>query len=180
MKLAKGFLFALTGLFVMITLLSLLIPSRVLTAKSVTINAPRQLITGALVDFQQWKQWHPVFANNSINTIISKPSRGINANIEWGGAGKKNKMTITEANAEGIKLVFTRPGENPVENSIILLPLKDSGSYQVEWKALTRLKWYPWEKFAGIFVSEVTGPGYQTALDSLKIYVENHKPNPGN
>lgn len=179
MNLAKGFLFALTGLFVMITLLSLLIPSKVITAKSVTINAPQQVIAGALVDFQQWKQWHPLFANDAINTVLSIPSRVVNANIEWGVAGKKNKITITEVFTGGIKFLFTRPGENPVENSIIILPLTGSGSYQVEWKALTRLKWYPWEKFAGIFVSEVTGPGYQTALDSLKLYVEKSLPNQG-
>jgi hypothetical protein len=34
------------------------------------------------------------------------------------------------------------------------------------------MKWYPWEKFSGIFVDKMTGPGYQAALNELKDFVE--------
>jgi len=50
--------------------------------------------------------------------------------------------------------------------------MQEPGTLQVEWRAITHLKWYPWEKFAGIFVSEMTGPGYQQALDALQKYIE--------
>ncbi len=176
MKLVKGFLLALTGLFVVVTLFSLLIPSKVFTSKGVVIYASQQKIVATLKDFNQWKHWHPIFSNDTNNIRISKPSDGVNASIEWGLAGKKNKMTITEVFDQGIKLNLSRSGENPVENSIVVLPLKDSGSYQVEWTALTRLKWYPWEKFAGIFVTQITGPGYEAALNALKSYAENSLP----
>jgi hypothetical protein len=176
MRLAKGFLLSMTGLFIVITLFSLLIPSKVFTSKAVVINASQRRIVSALSDFQQWKKWHPVLANDSANILISIPSNGLNASVTWGPAAKKNRMTITEVFAQGIKLVLSRSGENPVENAIVLLPLKDSGSYQVEWTAVTRLKWYPWEKFAGIFVSEITGPGYEAALQSLKIFAESPAP----
>lgn len=176
MKLVKGFLLAVTGLFVVITLFSLLIPSKVFTSKGVVIYASQQKIVAALKDFNQWKQWHPLFSNDTNNILISQPSNAVNASIEWGLAGKKNKMTITEVFDQGIKLNLSRSGENPVENSIVVLPLEDSSSYQVEWTALTRLKWYPWEKFAGIFVNEITGPGYEAALNALKSYTENNLP----
>ena len=45
---------------------------------------------------------------------------------------------------------------------------------QVEWNAVTRLKWYPWEKFYGIFIEKSSGQGYEDALNSLKTYVEGH------
>ncbi len=176
MRLVKGFLFAVAGLFVIITLFSLLIPSKVLTAKSVTINAAPPQILSAIKDFKQWKKWHPVFVNDSAHLLISNPSDKINTSLQWGIAGKKNIITLTEIFAEGIKFTLARTGENTIENSIVILPLPDSGSYQVEWKALTKLKWYPWEKFAGIFVSEITGPGYDSALKSLKSYIENPVP----
>ena len=172
MKLIKGFLFVIVGLFVVITLFSLLIPSKVFTSKAVVINAPKQKIVAALQDFNQWKLWNPVLKNDSVNLIISNPSAGKNASVEWGLPEKENKMVITESFAEGIKLVLSRNGENPVGNSIVILPLADINRYQVEWTALTRLKWYPWEKFAGIFVTEITGPGYENALNGLKIFTE--------
>jgi hypothetical protein len=172
MKLVKGFLFALAGLFVMITLLSLLIPSNVVTAKSVTINAPRQKIINAINNFPQWEKWNPVFTNPVSNHRIIAATTGAEASIEWGENNKKNRITLTEQLTQGIRFTMARPGENSIQNSLLLLPLEDSTSFQVEWKALTHLKWYPWEKFAGIFISEITGPGYESALQSLKKYVE--------
>jgi Polyketide cyclase / dehydrase and lipid transport len=173
MRLLKGFLFGVAGLLAVITLFSLLIPSKVITTKAMVINAPREKITASLKDFKEWKKWNPLFAANSAQAIIGNPSAGAGATMEWGASSLKNKMTITEVFAEGIKLTLSRKNEMPVENSIVVLPLKDSLGYQVEWTAFTRLKWYPWEKFAGIFVSEITGPGYEAALKSLKSYIEN-------
>lgn len=172
MKLAKGFLFSLAGLFVMITLLSLLIPSNVVTAKSVTINAPRQNLINAINNFSQWEKWHPLFANNVSNHVINPRAVSAGESMVWGTGNKKNTLTITEKVAQGIRFTLARPGENMIQNSMLILPLEDTTSFQVEWKALTHLKWYPWEKFAGIFISEITGPGYESALQGLKSYVE--------
>jgi len=59
-------------------------------------------------------------------------------------------------------------------NTIRVLPLSDSGRVQAEWSVLVRLKWYPWEKFYGIFIEKISGQGYEDALSSLKAYVENN------
>lgn len=171
MRMIKGFLFVATGFFILITLISLLIPSRVMTTKSVTVHAPKEKISAAIKDFQAWKKWHPVFKLDS-SIIISLPSTGVGATIEWVQGDKKNNLTIMEDFPEGIKLSLNRPGEKPVENSILILPVEEAGTYHVEWRSLTNLKWYPWEKFAGIFVSDITGPGYEAALGELKKYVE--------
>lgn len=171
MRMIKGFLFVATGFFILITLISLLIPSRVMTTKSVTVHAPKEKISAAIKDLQAWKKWHPVFKVDS-SIMISLPSTGVGATIEWIQGDKKNNLTIMEDFPEGIKLSLNRPGEKPVENSILILPVEEAGTYHVEWRSLTNLKWYPWEKFAGIFVSDITGPGYEAALAELKKYVE--------
>jgi hypothetical protein len=172
MRMIKGFLFVATGFFILITLISLLIPSRVMTTKSVTIHAPKEKISAAIKDLQAWKKWHPVFRNDSTAMTISKPSSGVGAHADWTQAGKTNNLTITGVFTEGIKISLNRPGEKPVENSILILPVEEAGTYHVEWRSLTKLKWYPWEKFAGIFVSDITGPGYEAALNQLKKYIE--------
>ena len=171
MRIFKSFLFVATGFFILITLISLLIPSRVMTTKSVTIHAPKEKISAAIKDLQVWKKWHPVFKTDT--TIkISNPSSGIGANAEWIQGSKKNILRIEEDFPEGIKVSLSMPGENPVENSILILPVEEAGTFHVEWRSLTKLKWYPWEKFAGIFVSDITGPGYEIALKDLKKYIE--------
>lgn len=172
MRLLKGFLFAIVGLFVVMTLFSLILPGNVITIKAVPVHTSSDKILNAVSDFNQWKSWHPVFKSDSNNVIVSNPSSGVNAFLQWNSNGASNRMTITELTAQGIRFNLSRPGETPIENSLNVLPLHDSTGYQVEWSALTKLGWYPWQKFAGIFVGEITGPGYEAALLSLQRHLE--------
>ena len=89
MRMIKGFLFVASGFFILITLISLLIPSQVLTTKSATIHAPKEKIATAIKDLEIWKQWHPVFSNEMVNIQISKPSNTIGSYVEWEQSGKK-------------------------------------------------------------------------------------------
>jgi hypothetical protein len=172
MKLLKGFIIAVAGLFLVVTLISLLMPSRVVTARSVTIQASRPEIYNQVADLKNWKHWHPVFKADSSRISISNPSAGKGAFAEWETNNKKNRLEITYTSPGAIRLVLGRPGENDVMNEIAFTAFKDSNSIQVEWIALTRLKWYPWEKFSGIFIEKIAGPGYEAALNELKTYME--------
>lgn len=172
MKLIKGFVIAVLGLFVFITLFSLLIPSTVMTVRSVTINAPADKVFAQISDLQNWKHWHPVFKKDSTGIKISTPSTGRNAYAEWNTNGKTNTILIDSLLSNHIKASLKRTGEKDVENIISVFEIPESNSMEVEWRALTRLKWYPWEKFSGIFTDKITGPGYEAALEELKKYVE--------
>lgn len=175
MKMIKGFVIVLFGLFLMVTLLSLFIPSKVMTVKAVVIYAPADKIFTQIADLKNWKNWHPVFKNDSA-AVFSTPSTGVNAYAEWVTTNKTNKLLITAAAPEIIKTLLIRPGEKDVENTISIVSIKDAAGLQVEWRVFTKLKWYPWEKFAGIFIDKITGPGYETALNNLKDYLEqNHQ-----
>lgn len=174
MRLVKASALALSGLIIMITLLSLFIPSRVLVSRGVAIHSSAKKVYNAIAVLRNWKTWHPVFKDNPSEVAFSKDSTGVNSSCEWESNGKKNKLlVITQAENE-ISLSLQRPGETNVLNTITILPLADSNSVQVEWKALTRLKWYPWEKLYGVFIEKVTGQGYEDALNSLKAVLDGH------
>jgi len=173
MRIVKGFLIVIAGFFILITLISLLIPSTVVTVKAVSIHAGQDKIAAAIKDLAEWKKWNPVFQQGN-GITISDPSYGINAKASWSQNAKQNDITITRVSPEGIQFNVSRQGENPVDTYLSVLPMQEPNTYQVEWKAVTKLKWYPWEKFGGIFVSEMTGPGYEDALNSLKKYIENN------
>jgi hypothetical protein len=176
MKFLKGIIFGGVGLFVVITLLSLLIPSKIMTSKSVLINAPKDSIHKVLSDLSLWQKWHPIFSEPTLAAQVSTPATGINASIKWTSAEKANSISITSITADDLRFNVTRKGERPVENSIVLLPVEGSTEWLVEWRALNTSSWYPWEKFAGIFVSQITGPGYEAALQGLKTYAEQIAP----
>jgi len=172
-RLIKGFLFVLVGLFIVITLFSLLIPSKVVVTKGVAINNNASKVFSELSDLQNWKHWLPVFKTDSVKLNCS-PGKGLNSFCEWESGGKINKLIIDSINADKVEIILSRPGENDVRNMIRIFPLADSNRVQVEWRAVTKLKWYPWEKFQGLFIEKMSGESYDEALKSLKTYIEAH------
>lgn len=172
MRLIKGFLLTITGLFIIVTLISLLIPSQVRVERGVMINANAEKVFAEIRNLRHWSHWQPFLKTEGIKMNFSADSTGLNSFCEWEANGKKNKFIITAMRQNEITAVLVREGENDVVNTISVLPLSDSNTVQVGWKALTKLKWYPWEKFYGIFIEKITGQGYQDALNSLKEYAE--------
>ena len=138
------------------------------------MNATAKKIFAEINVLKNWRHWHPVFKNDSLKIDFGPDSTGVNSFCEWETRGKKNKLIVTAQMENEITVALQREGEDEVTNTIAVLPLPDSNNVQVEWKALTRLKWYPWEKFYGIFIEKVTGQGYEDALNSLKTFVEGH------
>lgn len=171
MKLAKGFFLAIIGLFIVITLFSLLIPSSVMTVRTTDIYAEKENVFAEIDDLQKWKRWHPVFMLDSSAIHFSTPSSGLNAYAEWKSHEKNNKLLINDVQPGRLHATLIRDGENNIENIILVTALKDN-NIQVEWRVLTKLKWYPWEKFSGIFIDKMTGPGYEFALNNLKNLLE--------
>lgn len=170
-RLIKGFLFVFVGLFIVITLFSLLIPSQVVVTKGLAINSNPKKVFSEISDLQNWKHWLPVFKTDSVVLHFSA-GNGLHSSCEWESSGKMNKFFIDSLNADKIEVVLTRPGENDVRNMIRIFPLADSNSVQVEWRAVTKLKWYPWQKFQGLFIERMSGESYDEALKGLKSYVE--------
>lgn len=171
MKVVKGVLFVLTGLFILVTLFSLLMPSRIITVRSVNIKAKKELVMQAVSNLQEWKQWHPLLESKEV--IFSNSNNGkVGSRASWIETDKTVSINLTQVLEDGIAFTVNRKGDNAFENNITLTPVAGTDSLEVVWRAVTKLKWYPWEKFSGIFINELTGPGYQAALNSLKQYAE--------
>jgi len=167
-RLLKGFAIALLGLFLFITILSLFIPSRIQISRGVLIHARAPVVFAQVNSLAEWKNWHPVFKNDPSGIRFTGDT------ALWVSKGKLNRFFITGRAGNSITASLDREGENPVLNTINLLPLADSNQVQAEWNMLIKLKWYPWEKFYGIFIEKMSGQGYEEALNSLKGYCEAH------
>jgi hypothetical protein len=174
MRLFKGFFIVLAGLFIFITILSLFIPSKLMVTRAVVINAGADKVFKEVSNLQNWKHWQPVFIIDSAKINFNVTYIGNSDSCWWDSKGKKNTMQLTNIKDRAVTAVLSREGENDVLNTIRVLPLSDSGRVQAEWSVLVRLKWYPWEKFYGIFIEKISGQGYEDALSSLKAYVENN------
>lgn len=177
MKLFKGFIIAIVGLFIVITLFSLMMPSRVMTVRSVVIQANAAKVFAEISDLQNWKYWHPVLMQHNAALKMSDPTYSIKAFVEWETNAKGYKLTIVEVNNNLIKISLKGDRGTESENIIAVTPLS-AQRVQVEWRVFTKLRWYPWEKFSGIFIDKMTGPGYDLALHNLKELAEKTAVNP--
>ena len=167
-RLLKGFIIAIAGLFIFITILSLFIPSRIQISRGVLIHAHASKVFEQVNDLSNWKHWQPVFKNDTAVISFSRDT------ASWTSKNKMNRFFITGRSGNSISATLDREGEIPVLNTISVLPVADSNQVQAEWNVLIKLKWYPWEKFYGIFIEKMSGQGYQDALNSLKEYSEGH------
>ena len=174
MRIFKGFFIVLAGLFIFITLFSLFIPSKVRITRAVVITAKAGQVYTEINDLQNWKHWQPVFKADSSKINFVKLTNGKADVAEWNSNGETNTLTITERKDNAIKALLHRKGENDTFYTIGLLPVAETGQVQVEWNVLVKLKWYPWEKFYGIFIEKISGQGYEDALNNLKAYVESN------
>lgn len=172
-RLVKAFIFGITGLFIVITLLSLLITSKVKTSRFVIINnTTAEKIYQQTADINNWKNWHPVFKPGVTVVNITDSSVGKNAACDIVYNNKTTHLVITAADTSSIKFNLQSGSAKDIENDLVITPIPQQHSVQVEWRVLNNLHWYPWEKFYAIFINKITGPGYEEALNALKTFLE--------
>ena len=180
MRLLKAFLVGAGSLFIIITLFSLLIPFNVRVSRAVLINnADIREVNLQIANFDNWKNWHPIFTKDSASLHWEKPltaEKDSSCYIMY--HGNKIAISLLSADTTSIKFLLQSAGENDTRNELHLTSFSSSQSVQVEWRAITKLHWYPWEKFYGIFIDKLTGPGYEDALNGLKEYIEQSPSSP--
>ncbi len=174
----KGILFVFAGLFILVTLISLLMPGRVVVTRATPVHGDSLKIFNELSNLQNWKHWHPVFKNDQAKITFANsttPPTLYNQSAQWITNGKKNTLLITGKKYPVVEVTLLRDGESPAYNYLSVLPIQEQGNMQVEWTAITKLRWYPWEKFGGIFIEQMTAAGYEAALKNLKELIESER-----
>ncbi len=173
LRFVKAFLFGITGLFITITLLSLLITSNVRVSRATVINNTSiDKLYQQTANLKNWKNWHPMFKEGVAGINFGTVTTGKNAGCDIVYNNKTTHLVITDTDSSSIKFILQSKGENVIESTISFTPLTAANDIRVEWRALTKLHWYPWEKFYAIFIDKITGPGYDAALNGLKDFIE--------
>lgn len=174
MRLIKPAIIGIIGLSVLVTLISLLLPSEVHGRRGLVINAPADKIRLLINDFGNWPQWHPNFKPDSSKLTFGKTTTGTDGRCWLERNGKTDEFVFTLSNDSIINAVQKRKGENDVELLFTLTKDQASTGTYVDWKFITHLKWYPWEKFSGFFTESFTAPGMEQGLENIRKIAEGH------
>lgn len=152
-------------LFVLITGISLFIPSAVRISKAVNIQAELDSVYREVSIIQNWKNWHPVLKDLPAENFIYLEDGSMQV--------KDNFLRIIQKNKSELIAEFKKEGGRPLVSGMKLIshPLVDSITLQ--WYMDFKLRWYPWEKFRSLFYENIYGVQMEQGLSNLKQLMEN-------
>jgi len=156
--------------FIIVTVISLFIPSHVSISRSIQINSSKDSVMTQLGEVQNWKNWYPgadsltfYQEDNMIKGLVLDEPRKRYLVI----ARTKSDEVTAEYRLSNKKILT---GWRVAENA-------ESNSQTVQWYMDFHLRWYPWEKFSSVMFERIYHPQLQQGLDKLKRFLENgHDP----
>jgi hypothetical protein len=165
-KLAIG---SFVFLFLIVTGISLFIPSRIRISKAINIYADKSVVMTQISDAANWKNWYPdldstkpLYVNGKMKGVIFNKSDSMN----------QVYIKIDKESENEITTQYVNKKRRPVINGwkIISYPVTDS--LTVQWYMDFHLPWYPWEKFRSLLFEKLYGSRMEQGLSNLKGLVE--------
>lgn len=168
MRAIKLGLISIVILFIVITGISLLMPSRIIISRAIDISAPFDTVYNNIAELSNWKKWYPV--NDTATFLVSAIHAGEGATV------KIDKATIlikkmTPRKIEGLWIEGATKEFLPAEFNF--LKTEGTDHMTVQWQFIHNVKWYPWEKFASIVSNSSIGTFMEQSLENLKETSEN-------
>ena len=100
LRLIKAFLFGITGLVIIITLLSLLIAGNVKVSRAIVVNnVPVERLYQQTSNLKNWQNWHPMVKTGIAMLHFGDVSAGRNATCDIVYNGKTTHLIITKADS---------------------------------------------------------------------------------
>jgi hypothetical protein len=151
-------------LFIVITGISLFIPSHVRVSRAIDMTATRVAVMSQLRDPANWKNWYPGMDKAA---LIQEDNRVVGIGIG------SSKLIIDKVGENEVKAISTNKKMKPV-TTVWQVVSSGSGAYvTVNWYMEFQLRWYPWEKFRSLLLEKTYGPMLERGLSNLKKSVEN-------
>ena len=118
MRLIKMFLFVLVGLFAVITIIGLFIPSSVKISRGVIINADSSLVYNNLKDVKNWSAWMPWVTTDSGALVqLSQVTDQPGSFFRWKGVkiNRSGTIKVKEHEQDKLKLLYELQDMNKEE-----------------------------------------------------------------
>jgi hypothetical protein len=166
MRLIKLVIISIIILFLLVTVISLFIPSQIRISKAVDINSSRENVMLQIANPVQWKNWYP--GADSLELYYTEGEvKGVVLD-----SSLQRRILIREKNDSSVIAVFSGPGTREIVSGWKIITGNDPGLVTVQWWMDFKLRWYPWEKFSSLFFENIYGAEMEKGLDKLKQLVE--------
>jgi len=159
MRLIKLAILSFVILFLLVTIISLFIPSTIRISKATNISSDDTLVYSNINNLTNWKNWHPALKGISENEIqvLSGSSIKVKGTTIAITVRKDDELITEMAAGEGRPVISGfKTIRHPADSSTL------------QWYMDFKLRWYPWEKFKSLFYENIYGVQMEQGLSNLK------------
>lgn len=151
MRIIKLAIISFLFFFVLLTAISLFIPSHIRISKAVNIGGTPSQILSFVGDTSTWSQWHPL-----VQQLKTQ--------------GRQQYLRATQLAKTDSTVVFQTQYNNqtPITNGWQVYHFPSADSLTLQWYIDFQLKWYPWQKFGSLFYEKTYGSIMQQGLENLR------------
>jgi hypothetical protein len=146
-------------------MISLFMPSHVQIVKARNMYTQTDSLWKIIHDFKTWEQWNTIVPGlaeqnpeYSENKLQAK-----NIMVKWIGEPHPVSRFAVIERKTGKQILTGWKVANDIKTDSVM----------VQWLIGIQLRWYPWEKFAGMLYEKSYGDKLSEGLDRLKNLVEN-------
>jgi hypothetical protein len=157
MKLIKLAFFSVLILFILVTFIGLLFPSKVIVSRAIDVSQNSDSVYKYVKDLYAWKQWVTGMQNQN----ISSPTETKIGN---------STIKITSSNSKEIVGSWIEKNGNIQKTNLSLISSQNKTI--VHWQFEQNIKWYPWERFSSMINDKVIGGMMEENLANLKKIIE--------
>ena len=162
MRVVKLVVISAIVLFVVIWLISLLLPSHVRISRAMDIGVPAEKVMPLVADIKQWEKWNEYI--RAYHNRIAEPEMLKADEIAIFITGNKNNLVTAD---------WQPPSGNKFGSGFVIIDNYNGHSSVVQWYFDFQVKWYPWQKFQSIVYDQQLGPVMEKSLANLKRIAEN-------
>ena len=162
MRILKLVVISAVVLFVVIWLISLLLPAQIRISRAMDIGAPAEKVAPFLTDIKQWEKWNE-YIRAYHNRIIEPRMLKADEIAIFISSTTNNLVTADWQPATG----------NKFGSGFAIIENKNKQTCTVQWYLDFHLKWYPWQKFQSIVYDQQLAPVMEKSLANLKRIAEN-------
>ncbi len=166
MKILRFLVINIIFLFIIVTIISLFIPSHVRISRAVNMSASASGVLQEVNDIAKWRYWYPGFDTLKAEPRQTKDDKLISVKIPG------TIVTITGDTKDEVVAEFKSGNKNPVISGWKTVVYNHTDSLTLQWYLDFRLRWYPWEKFTSLLYEKTYGVQMEAGLNNLKKIAE--------
>jgi len=150
----------------LLTGISLLLPSTIFISRAVDINAQVDSVYVNVSNLANWRNWYADYDSSTAG--LTAATTGVGATLTM----QKVTVKIVEVKPEKVKAVWQNGNNLQLPGEFNFISQPGSTQMTLQWIFTHKVKWYPWQKFASIISDKAIGPTMEKSLENLKNNLE--------